>query len=74
MGGGVGVVMAVGGVGDETSVCEVTEGVDGAGCGVWLRGIGGVREWTMGGVCPSGRLTGGMGGMCGWDDTTTGEL
>lgn len=68
----------VGGVGDETCVCDVTEGVDGAGCGVrWgvgRRGAGGVREWTMGGVWPRARLTGGaMGIMCGCEETTTGE-
>ena len=33
-GGGVGVVMLVGGVGDKTGGCETTEGVEDAGCGV----------------------------------------
>jgi hypothetical protein len=67
VGGGVGVVMLVGGVGDEMWVCDVTEGVEGAGWGVrWgvgRRGAGGVRECAIGGVCPSARFTGAMGAM-----------
>jgi hypothetical protein len=36
-----------------------------------MRGTGGVREWTMGGVWPIWRLTGGA--MCRCEETTTGE-
>lgn len=75
-------VVAGGGVDVDGSVCEWTEGVDGASGGVGKRGvcawatggvwaIGGVWEWAMGGVWPRARLTGTA--MCRCDDTTTGE-
>ena len=38
------------GVGEVTWVCDWSEAVDGAGWGVGIRGAGGVRECTMGGV------------------------
>lgn len=69
-GGGVATALCVGGV--ETDwCCECTEGVDGAGWGVCMRGAGGVWECTMGGVWPRARLTGGA--MCRCEETTTGE-
>jgi hypothetical protein len=49
-GGGLSTVVLVCGVEDDICVCDCTEGVDGAGWGVCMRGTGGVREWTMGGV------------------------
>lgn len=67
-------MLFVGGVDEDRCDCECTEGVDGAGWGVCMRGTGGVWEWTMGGVCPIARLMGGaMAAMCGCDDTTTGD-
>ncbi len=53
-------VVFVGGVEADKCVCDCTDGVDGAGCGVCIRGMGGVRECTIGGVWPMDRLTGGM--------------
>lgn len=38
-----------------------------------MRCTGGVWEWTMGGVWPSERFTGGMPAMCGCEETTTGD-
>jgi hypothetical protein len=66
-------VLFVGGVDADNCVCECAEGVEGAGWGVCMRWTGGVRECTMGGVCPIARLTGGMAAMWGCDDTTTGD-
>lgn len=68
-GGGVGVAVVVGGVAWET---EATDGVEGAGTGVWCRGNGGVCECAMGGVCREGSWA--MGAMEGCEETTTGEL
>jgi hypothetical protein len=70
--GGVSTVVFVGGVDDDKYACECAEGVEGAGCGVCMRWTGGVCECTMGGVCPMARLTGTM-GMCGCEETTTGD-
>ena len=49
-GGEVSRLVLVCGVGEVTWVCDCSEAVDGAGWGVGIRGAGGVREWTMGGV------------------------
>ena len=78
VGGGVDVARVVGGVGEEMAACcECAEGVEGTGWGVcWgvgIRGAGGVRECTIGGVWPMARLTGGRCTMCGCEETTTGE-
>lgn len=61
----------VGGVEADRCVCDCTDGVEGAGWGVCMFGMGGVCECTIGGVCPMDRLTGGA--MCKCEETTTGE-
>jgi hypothetical protein len=67
------VCAGAGGVGEFMCTCEWTDGVEGARWGVCMRWTGGVCEWTMGGVWPSERFTGGMAAMWGCDETTTGE-
>jgi hypothetical protein len=49
-GGELSTVVLVCGVEDDICACDCTEGVDGVGWGVCMRGTGGVREWTIGGV------------------------
>lgn len=38
-----------------------------------MRGMGGVRDCTIGGVWTMAGLAGGRWAMCGFDETTTGE-